>query len=109
MAALRQSSKPECIRSLTKGETIVKAIRRKHRSFWIDDMSASMVTSEGDADADGKVITLGGDYACALTGDKHKQAKQVYRIISRDKHVFEMHDPSKGENSKEMEIAYTRK
>src|SRR5262245_3725839 len=84
-------------------------VRQKYRSVWIDDMSTTMVTSEGDADADGKVITLGGDYACAMTGDKHKQTKQIFRIISRDKHVFEMHDPTKGDNSKDMEITYTRK
>jgi hypothetical protein len=84
-------------------------VRQKYRSVWIDDMSTTMVTSEGDADAGGKVITLGGDYACAMTGDKHKETKQIYRILSRDKHVFEMHDPTRGENSKVMEITYTRK
>ena len=84
-------------------------VRQKYRSVWIDDMSTSMVTSEGDADTHGRVITLGGDYACAMTGDKHKETKQIYRILSRDKHVFEMHDPARGENSKAMEITYTRK
>ena len=84
-------------------------VRQKYRSVWIDDMSTTMVTSEGDADTNGKVIILGGDYACAMTGEKHKEAKQIYRIISHDKHVFEMHDPTKGDNSKTMEITYTRK
>jgi hypothetical protein len=84
-------------------------VRQKYRSVWIDDMSTTMVTSEGDADSDGKVITFGGDYACALTGEKHKETKQIYRILGPDKHVFEMHDPSKGDKSKEMEITYTRK
>ena len=84
-------------------------VRQKYRSVWIDDMSTTVVTSEGDAEDGGKVVTLGGDYACAMTGDKHKQTKQIFRIISHDKHVFEMHDPSKGDNSKEMEITYTRK
>ena len=84
-------------------------VRQKYRSVWIDDMSTTMVTSEGDADTDGKNITLGGDYSCAMTGDKHKETRQIYRVLSRDKHVFEMHDPSRGENSKAMEITYTRK
>ena len=84
-------------------------VREKYRSVWIDDMSTTMVVSEGDADGDGKVITLGGDYACAMTGEKHKETKQIYRILSRDKHVFEMHDPTRGDNSKAMEITYTRK
>jgi hypothetical protein len=84
-------------------------VRQKYRSVWIDDMSTTIVTSEGDADAGGKVITFGGNYACAMTGEKHKETKQVYRIVSHDKHVFEMHDPARGENSKTMEITYTRK
>ena len=84
-------------------------VRQKYRSVWIDDMSTTMVTSEGDADPEGKVISFGGDYACALTGEKHKETKQIYRIISRDKHIFEMHDPTRGDNSKTMEITYTRK
>jgi hypothetical protein len=84
-------------------------VRQKYRSVWIDDMSTTMVTSEGDADTGGKVITFGGDYACAMTGEKHKESKQIYRILSRDKHIFEMHDPARGDNSKTMEITYTRK
>ena len=84
-------------------------VRQKYNSVWIDDMSTTMVTSEGEADAAGKVLTFGGSYACAMTGEKNKQTRQIYRIISRDKHVFEMHDPSLGNNSKVIEITYTRK
>ena len=82
-------------------------VRQQYRSVWLDDMSTTMVTSDGEAE--GKVITLGGSYACAMKGEKHKPTKQIYRIISNNKHVFEMHDPTKGENSKTMEITYTRK
>ena len=84
-------------------------VRQKYRNVWLDDMSTTMVTSEGDADAGGKVITLAGSYACPLTGEKNKAATEIVRIISRDKHVFEMHDPALGNNSKTMEITYTRK
>jgi hypothetical protein len=84
-------------------------VRQKYRSVWLDDMSTTMVTSEGDAGSDGKTITLGGDFACAMTGEKNKATRQVYRILSRDKHVFEMHDPARTGNSRIMEITYTRK
>ena len=84
-------------------------VRQKYRSVWVDDMSTTMVTSEGDADTAGKVFTFGGDYACARTGEKHKKSTLIHRIISKDKHVFEMHDPAQGNNSKMMEITYTRK
>jgi Protein of unknown function (DUF1579) len=80
----------------------------KYRSVWIDDMSTTIVTSEGDAEGVGKVITLGGDYACAMTGEQHNTTTQIYRILSRDKHVFEMHDAARGANSKVMEITYIR-
>jgi hypothetical protein len=84
-------------------------IREKYNSVWIDDMSTTMVTAEGVADPSGKVLTFGGTYACAMTGEKNKETKQIYRILSQDKHIFEMHDPSLGEHSKVMEITYTRK
>src|SRR5262245_51308147 len=32
-------------------------VRQKYRSVWIDDMSTTMVTSEGDAEDGGKVLT----------------------------------------------------
>lgn len=84
-------------------------VRQKYRSVWIDDMSTTMVTSEGDADAAGKVFTYGGDYACAMTGQTHKAAKLVTRLISKDKFTFELHDPARAGDSKVMEITYTRK
>jgi hypothetical protein len=84
-------------------------VRGKYRTVWVDNMSTSIVTGEGDLDAAGKVLTFNGDYACAMTGDKNKQVKLVSRIVSKDKYVFEMHDPSMGANSKVMEITYTRK
>lgn len=83
--------------------------KQKYNSVWIDDMHTSMFTSEGEAENGDKVITLEGKMDCPLTGQKDIPMKQVFRIISRDKHVFEMHDPSKGDNSKTMEITYTRK
>jgi hypothetical protein len=83
-------------------------VRQKYSNVWIDDMSTTVYTSEGDADSDGKVLTLAGTYACAMTGEKHKASRQIYRILSPDRHVFEMYDPSKGDNVKTMEITYTR-
>jgi hypothetical protein len=83
--------------------------KQKYNSVWIDDMNTTMFTSEGEGTDGNKVITLEGSYDCAMTGEKNKASRQVYRIISRDKHIFEMHDPSKGANSKTMEITYTRK
>jgi hypothetical protein len=44
-----------------------------------------------------------------MTGEKDKATTQIYRILSRDKHVFQTHDPARSENSKVMEITYVRK
>jgi hypothetical protein len=84
-------------------------IKEKYNSVWVDDMHTSIFTSEGPAENDAKVITLTGKMDCPLTGEKEVPMKQVLRILSPDKHVFEMHDPRQGANSKTMEITYTRK
>jgi hypothetical protein len=84
-------------------------MKKKYSSFWVDEVSTSMFTSEGKGDSAGKVITFEGTYACPETGELEKPSKQVVRIVSRDKHIYEMYDPAKGANSKTMEITYTRK
>ena len=82
---------------------------KKYTSVWMDDINTAMVTAEGEGKDGNKVITLEGSYDCPMTGEKNKPSRQVYRIVSRDKIIFEMHDPSLGANSKTMEITYTRK
>jgi hypothetical protein len=83
--------------------------KQKYNTLWVDDMSTAIFTTEGTVADDGKVITFNGKMDCPITGEKDMPVKQVLRIISPDKHVFEMHDPSKGDKSKTMEITYTRK
>lgn len=83
--------------------------KKKYNNIWIDDMHTSVFVSEGDGGDGGAVITLMGKMDCPLTGEKDKAMKQVIRIVSRDKHIFEMHDPTAGTNSKTMEITYTRR
>jgi hypothetical protein len=84
-------------------------LKKQYVSMWIDDMHTSLYTSLGDLSDDGKVITFAGKADCAITGEKDVEMKQVVRLIDKDKHVFEMHDTRRGENSKVMEITYTRK
>jgi hypothetical protein len=82
-------------------------MKQKYNNVWIDDMHTSMLTSEGEGGNGNKVITFEGKYDCPLTGRKDLPMKQVLQIISPDKHVFEMHDPTQGD-LKTMEITYTR-
>jgi len=82
--------------------------KQTFNSVWVDDMHTSMFTTEGRGDNGNKVITLEGRSTCPATGRKDIPMKVVLRVISPDKHTFEMFDGSKGENARTMEITYTR-
>ena len=77
-------------------------------TVWISDAQTSMFTSEGKGQDGNKIITLEGKTSCAATGRKDVPMRTVFRIISPDKHIFEMYDESRSENAKAMEITYTR-
>ena len=81
--------------------------KQTFNSVWISDTQTSMFTSEGKGDSNTKVITLEGKTNCPATGRKDIPMKSVLRVLSPDKHVFEMYDGSQG-NAKTMEITYTR-
>jgi hypothetical protein len=81
--------------------------KQTFNSVWLDDLHTSIFTSEGKGENANTVITLEGRATCPATGQKDIPMKQVLRVISPAKHVFEMFDGSKG-NAKTMEITYTR-
>jgi hypothetical protein len=80
-------------------------IKQNYQSVWFDDMNTAMFVSEGKGDS--KVITLEGKSSCPATGRTDVPMKAVLRVLSPDKHIFEMFDGSQG-NAKTMEITYTR-
>lgn len=82
---------------------------QKYIDTWIDDMGTGIFMCEGNFDANGKVLTQTGKMDDPMTGEKGKEMKLVTRIVSPDKHIFEMHDVALGEKGKMMEITYTRK
>lgn len=84
-------------------------VKKKYNSFWVDESSTAMYTTEGDASADGKVITFMGKMDDVMTGEKNKAFKFVVRIVSADKHIFEMFDMSKDKGMKVVETVYTKK
>jgi hypothetical protein len=79
--------------------------KQTFNSVWVSDMQTSMFTSEGKGENGNKVITLEGRMNCAATGRKDMPMKTVFRVLSPDKHVFEMFN----DGVKSMEITYTRK
>ena len=83
--------------------------KQTFNSVWVSDMQTSMFTTEGKGENNNKVITLEGKASCAATGRSDVPMKTVFRVLSPDKHIFEMFDGSKGANAKTMEITYTRR
>jgi hypothetical protein len=83
--------------------------KQTFNTVWVSDMQTSMFTSEGKGAEGNKIITLEGKTSCPATGRKDVIMKTVFRVLSPNKHVFEMFDASSGESTKTMEITYTRK
>lgn len=83
-------------------------VKQVFKSMWVDDMNTGMFTSEGKGSHGNAVLTLEGKSSCAATGRIDVPAKMVLRVVSPDKHVFEMFDGSKGEYTRTLEINYTR-
>lgn len=83
---------------------------KRYLAMWVDNMSTTLSTMEGTFDRSGKVLTMYGKMDEWMTGELGKTVKYVTRFISKDKHVFEIHDLSIGEpNTKVIEVTYTRK
>jgi hypothetical protein len=80
-------------------------VKQNYQSVWFDDMNTAMFVSEGKGD--NKSITLEGKTSCPATNRTDIPMKVVLRVISPDKHTFEMFDGSQG-NARTMEITYTR-
>jgi len=78
--------------------------KQTFNTVWMSDMQTALFVSEGKGDQGNKVITLEGKTNCPATGRKDIVMKTVFRILTPDKHVFEMYDG----NTKTMEITYTR-
>lgn len=91
-----------------RGQTLLgfDNVKQTYQSIWVSDTQTAIFVTEGRGDS--KSITLEGKASCAATGRRDVPMKVVIRVISPDKHTFEMFDGSRGENSKSMEITYTR-
>ena len=84
--------------------------KKRYVTSFIDNMGTALITSEGTIDASGKVLTSYGKMDDPVTGERDKPVKYVSRIISKDKHVFEIYDLAGTPNEfKAMEMTYTRK
>ncbi len=82
--------------------------RKQYVGMWADSMGTHMLTYTGTASPDGKVFTYYGQMDEPMLGVTGRMVRYVTRVISDDKHVFEMYDLHAGENHKAMEIVYER-
>lgn len=84
-------------------------LKKQYVGTWADNMSTSIMTSTGTADASGKVITMTGSYQDPMTG-KEKKSRTVTKVVDADNFTFEMYESTEGvKEFKSLEITYTRK
>lgn len=84
-------------------------VSKKFVSTWCDTMTTGLTTSTGSFDAAGKTFNYAGEYNCPMTGEA-KKVREVTRMVSESKHVFEMYDKDpEGKEFKTLEVTYTRK
>lgn len=75
----------------------------------VSSLDTAMTRTEGDMDPSGKALLTYGTLDEYLTGEHDKMVKYVWRFVSDDKIVLEIHDLPIGEqNTKVVEITYTR-
>jgi hypothetical protein len=76
----------------------------------VNSMDTIMIHQEGDMDPGGKALLMYGTLDEYLTGEHDKMVKSVFRFLSEDEFVMEVHDLPIGEkNTKVFEIRYTRR
>jgi hypothetical protein len=76
----------------------------------VSSMDTAMNRAEGDLDPSGKALITYGTIDEYLTGEHDKMVKTVWRFVSEDERVMEVHDLPIGErNTKVVEVAYARR
>lgn len=84
--------------------------KMSYRVMTVSSMDTAMFVSEGDLDPNGKVLITYGTLDEYLTGEHDKMVRYVWRFLSDDRIVLEVHDLPIGEtNTKVLEFAYTRR
>lgn len=81
--------------------------KKKYFNTWFDTMGTGMLVTEGTYDEGTKTYTFQGDMT--MPDGSETKVREVTRIESDDKHVFEMYMTGPEGEMKVMEITYTRK
>jgi hypothetical protein len=92
------------------GYTGYDNFEKKYVGIWLDNSTTAIFTLEGTMNKEGTVLTMYGKMDEWMTGEIGKMEKYVFRILGKDKIVFEIHNPALGEStSKVIEMTFTRK
>ncbi|MDD9899389.1 MAG: DUF1579 domain-containing protein, partial [Alphaproteobacteria bacterium] len=83
-------------------------VKGKYNSVWIDNMSTTMMVSDGAYDPATKTIKEDGQFFCALRGGE-VSFNSTLQIVDNDHLVYTMYDTTGDQSFKAMEIKYTRK
>ncbi|MBI5864939.1 MAG: DUF1579 domain-containing protein [Planctomycetes bacterium] len=82
-------------------------VKQKFTNSWVDNFSTSIMLSEGAYDAGSKTFTYTSEYEM-MPGMKSK-IREVIKLVSDDKHLFQWYETRGNEEVMTMEITYTRK
>lgn len=84
-------------------------LKMSYVTAMVNSLDTALVTSEGDLDPGGEVLLAYGTLDEYLTGEHDKMVKYVWRFLSDDEILLEVHDLPIGEkNTQVLEIRYTR-
>ena len=82
-------------------------VKQKFVSSWVDNMGTGIMNSEGSYDPATKTFTYSGEME-PVPGMK-MPVREVIKVTDKNHHIFEWYENRGGEETKTMEIDYTRK
>lgn len=84
--------------------------KNKYVGAHCDSMTTNLLTFEGNFDRSDSTLLMFGSMDEPMNNEHDKCVKYVWRLLSKDKMVFEVHDLPIGESAtKVVEITYTRR
>ncbi len=83
-------------------------VLQKFTSMWVDSSTTTMMTASGKCSADGKVLTLTGQYSDPVSG-KAEAYRSIIQIEGENEHKLELLVPgSGGKEFRMLEVTYRR-
>lgn len=79
---------------------------KRFANTWYDSMGTGITSTNGTSGANGKDLVLRGTMTCPTRGELN--VRHVYAPQSDDKFTLTMYGESEGNESKSMELVYTR-